>query len=216
MTNYSSNNTSRAFTLVEMIVSLAVFSIVAVVALGALTKIVSANRKAQTLQTSMTNLNFALETMSRELRVSPYYYCDSSDFYSDTSLTVTTECPSSIVDASGAIVVFRSTKIPPSPGNTCNLLYAYRFIDPENDGTYDLQKATQPDCTSPLGAFSSIIDPNLVINGYYLNVTYLEVGGNTVNKYPLATVRISGYAGVKEREKTYFDVQTSISPRVIN
>ena len=64
---------SQAFSLVEMIVSMAIFSVVAVIALGALTKIIASNRKAQSLQSSITNLNFMLDSMSRELRVGAYY-----------------------------------------------------------------------------------------------------------------------------------------------
>src|SRR3989344_4857691 len=81
---------SRAFTLVEMIVALGIFSIVAVVALGALVKIISANKKAQTLQASITNLSFALDSMSRELRVGTKYHCDvnpSLSYNSDTLAT---------------------------------------------------------------------------------------------------------------------------------
>ncbi len=148
---------SRAFTLVEMIVSLAVFSMVAVVALGALTKIVSANRKAQTLQTSITNLNFALDSMSRELRVSPNYHCGVGDrsAFTQSSLSVSNGC--SGISNQNAFIVFNSTKVL-AAGGPCNPMYAYRFYDPENDGTFDLQKAQQQNCGSGLGSFSSIID----------------------------------------------------------
>ena len=66
----------RGFTLVEMIVSLGIFAVVAVVALGALVRIMTANQKAQTLQSAMTNISFALESMSRELRSGITYHCD--------------------------------------------------------------------------------------------------------------------------------------------
>src|SRR3989344_8697452 len=53
----------RGFTLVEMIVAIALFSIVMVVSVGALLALVTANRKAQALQSVMNNLNIALDGM---------------------------------------------------------------------------------------------------------------------------------------------------------
>ncbi|MBP6858336.1 MAG: prepilin-type N-terminal cleavage/methylation domain-containing protein [Candidatus Pacebacteria bacterium] len=197
----------RGFTLVEMIVSLAVFSVVAVVALGALVKIVSANRKAQTLQTSITNLNFALDAMSREMRTGGAYTCEIGGVanYSGDSLTDAGGCRA-IGESSDATLVFRAGRI--IEGSTsCARAIAYRFVP--IDDTYELRKAEQVECAEPIsdGDFISILDSNLKVVGYYLNV-------EDAGEYPLATIRISGYAGTKEREKTYFNVQTSVAPHV--
>ncbi len=70
-----SSMSSRGFTLVEMIVSLMIFSIVAVVALAALVKIIDANNKAQTIQAAVTSLSFSLDSMSRELRTGSNIHC---------------------------------------------------------------------------------------------------------------------------------------------
>ena len=65
------------FTLIEMIVSLGVFSIVVTVAIGALLVLVAANEQLQGEQSVMTNLSFALDSMTREIRTGTNYYCDS-------------------------------------------------------------------------------------------------------------------------------------------
>lgn len=65
----------KGFTLVEILVAVALFSIVMTVALGAMFSMVNANRKAQAVNLSMTNLNFALEAMSRSLRTGTAYSC---------------------------------------------------------------------------------------------------------------------------------------------
>ena len=72
---YILSNRNKGFTLIEMIVALALFAIVAVVALGALMKIISANKKAQSLQSAITNINYALESISREMRVGSNFSC---------------------------------------------------------------------------------------------------------------------------------------------
>jgi prepilin-type N-terminal cleavage/methylation domain-containing protein len=64
------------FTLIEMIVSLGVFSIIITTAIGALLVLISSNQKLQGEQSVMTNLSFALDGMTREIRTGYAYFCD--------------------------------------------------------------------------------------------------------------------------------------------
>lgn len=68
----------KGFTLVEMIVSIAIFMFVMVIAVGSLVAIVGANRKAQAVQAVVDNLRFALDDMSRVMRTGTEYHCSSS------------------------------------------------------------------------------------------------------------------------------------------
>jgi prepilin-type N-terminal cleavage/methylation domain-containing protein len=63
----------QGFSLIEIMVSLAIFAIVVVVATGALLTTIDATKKAQATQTVLTNLNLALEGMTREIRVGSNY-----------------------------------------------------------------------------------------------------------------------------------------------
>lgn len=63
------------FTLIEVMVAVSIFTIVMVVALGAILSIVNANRKAQALHTVINNVNLAIETMTRDLRTGYNYKC---------------------------------------------------------------------------------------------------------------------------------------------
>ena len=65
------------FTIVEMIVSLALFSVVVTVSVGALLVLIASNERFQEEQSVMTNLSFALDSMSREIRTGINYFCDS-------------------------------------------------------------------------------------------------------------------------------------------
>lgn len=69
------------FTLIEMIVSLALFSVVVTVSIGALLMLVGTNEDLQGEQSVMTNLSFALDSMTREIRTGTRYYCVSSASY---------------------------------------------------------------------------------------------------------------------------------------
>jgi prepilin-type N-terminal cleavage/methylation domain-containing protein len=71
------------FTLVEMIVAVALFAVVMLVAVGALLSLTEANRKAQALQSVMNNLNIALDGMVRNIRMGTEYHCGPGSFTGD-------------------------------------------------------------------------------------------------------------------------------------
>lgn len=166
----------------------------------------------------MTNLNYALDAISREMRVGKNYYCLSGNTFNLGTLAdndTANKCPTGYSnELNGRIIAFISSKVDPS--GPCNLIYAYSFY-PIGNGIYSLRKAEQASCNSTLYSFdannnadSSIIDPGVVITGYYVKVT-----ATASNPYSIATIRISGYTGSSEKDKTYFDVQTSISSRAL-
>jgi len=68
---------TRAFTLVELLVSIAIFTIIMIFAMGGIIAILDAYKKTQSIQSAMTNLNFALETMTRDIRFGTDYSCAS-------------------------------------------------------------------------------------------------------------------------------------------
>jgi len=59
----------NGFTLIEMLVAVSLFVFVMLIGVGVLLSIIDANRKARALSSVMNNLNFALESMSRNIRV---------------------------------------------------------------------------------------------------------------------------------------------------
>lgn len=73
-------HSSRGFTLIEMIVSVALFATVMLVATGSLLALVGANRKAQALQNVMNNLNIALDGMVRSIRMGSAYHCGAGAY----------------------------------------------------------------------------------------------------------------------------------------
>ncbi len=65
------------FTLIEMIVAVSIFATVVIIAVGALLSIISVNRKANELRVVMENLNFAIESIARDVRTGEHYGCVS-------------------------------------------------------------------------------------------------------------------------------------------
>jgi len=81
------HNKQRGFTLIEMMVSLALFTVVITIAAGAFLSLIGNNGKLQGEQSVMTTLSFALDSMSREIRTGSHYYCRSAAPVMDTELT---------------------------------------------------------------------------------------------------------------------------------
>lgn len=76
------------FTLIELMVATTIFTSVILMALGSLIVAVDGTKKAQALRVSMDNVNFAMESMSRNLRTGTIYQCGGgSDCQGGTSIT---------------------------------------------------------------------------------------------------------------------------------
>src|SRR6185312_12226251 len=69
---------ARGFTLIEVMVSVAIFSLVMVIALGALLAISVSDRKAESLKSVINNLNFSLDSLSRSIRTGTSWNCIST------------------------------------------------------------------------------------------------------------------------------------------
>ena len=113
---------------------------------------------------------------------------------------------------------YSSNVINPGAVDQCNEGVVYRFR-PDNVGApteYFLERAQQDQCSGVMGGsahpFIPIVSDNVSITDYRLIIKYDQ----TNMPYPLAYIRLSGYAGAREREKerTYFEVQTAVSARL--
>ena len=69
------NNTTRGYTLIELIVAVGLFAFVMTLVSGAYFLMIGLNRQAQGIATGINNLSFALETMSRTIRTGYDYDC---------------------------------------------------------------------------------------------------------------------------------------------
>ncbi len=214
----------KGFTLVEMVVSLGIFALVAVIAIGALLKIVDANKKAHSLQTTINDLNFALDAMTRELRVGSGYFCSSGKVVDMSNSQVNSRVPNSCSLITGATagsglgagfngwtIIFTSSKV--NAGSPAwSPRYAYYF-----DGS-QLWKAEQVTVNDATFTYYPVISNNsnkveTVIN-FTAALSTIEVETGSSAAQPLVRFHFVGTAGAKERTKTAFDIQTMISQRL--
>ena len=71
-------NQKKGFTLLEMIVSLGIFAIAALLATSSLLSLTDAQKKAYSLQSAYDNIRFALETIAKDIRTGDIFYCGAS------------------------------------------------------------------------------------------------------------------------------------------
>jgi prepilin-type N-terminal cleavage/methylation domain-containing protein len=66
---------SRGFTLVEIMVATSIFTVIMLIAIGSLVVASDSAKKSQALQSAMDNVNFAVDSMTRSLRMGTHYSC---------------------------------------------------------------------------------------------------------------------------------------------
>ena len=188
-------NNKKGFTLVEMMVAIAVFSIVMVTAMSALLNVIDANNKARSLKTAINNISFALEGISKDMRMGKEYACGP-----DGNTTIT--------DCTGGVntISFKSSKI------GVEYIYYKQAITTLPNGKnvgqiFSCVSTTGTGLCNGSGGYSAITstEVNLTSVKFYI----LNTGGG--NKQPRMIMTLSGEAGSKEKIKTMFDLQTGVS-----
>jgi prepilin-type N-terminal cleavage/methylation domain-containing protein len=82
------NNNKKGFTLIELMVSITIFSIVMLLSVGAITTVLNANTKSKNRKIAIDNLNFLVESMSRSIRFGTIYHCGGGN------VNTPNDCPS--------------------------------------------------------------------------------------------------------------------------
>ncbi len=180
------------FTLVEMIVATALFSVVMLVSVSALLSLVNANRKAQALQSVMNNLNIALDSMVRSARMGSDYDgsegCGSADSLNPNDCLVGT-----------ATLSFK-------PFGSTAAAWIYRL----NLSTHRIEKSVTGDL---FDAFP-ITAPDVTIDDLKFYVVGTTRGDVTQPKIVIVVKGSAGAPGSKAR--TTFHIQSTAVQRILD
>lgn len=187
----------RGFTLVEMMVAVAIFAIVMTVALGALLSMSESDRKAQTLKSVINNLNFSLDSMSRSIRTGQYYHCDATQ----GTLTATRDCDGQSVAAASSFA------FQPAQGGTT---------------IYRLETSSSALCgqTGQIGCIVRSTDGGVTYGAITSSEVYIDAlkfyvtGAESANVQPKITILISGVVKVSGVQTSPFSLQTSVTQRL--
>ena len=197
------------FTLIEMIVSLGVFSMVVTTAVGAMLVLISTNQRLQGESSVMTNLSFALDTMTRELRTGYKYYCAevenifvAGSTHESIINTQTKDCANGRVSGQYQGVSFYEGGDSLTGSGVRRILYYY-----DTSGKTIMRRVGN-------SAPQSIVSSGLIITDaqfYVSGSDELSSTGDT--KQPTVTIYIE--AQDKDLEKTYY-LQTTVTQRSLD
>jgi len=201
-------SSKKAFTLVEMLISIAVFMSVMVVAMTALVTVINTNKQTQEIKSVVDNVTFAIDSIARNARVGINYSCMPA---------VTSGQPSFAGDC------------PNNPGNGLNAFsfvningpYQYRFVPSASLslGQGNIQMCTKSTCNESINSadWQSITAPTSTVN--ITNMTFYVLGTASstdpiiANRtQPRVIITIEGDVMSKEGKRSFM-LQTSASER---
>lgn len=189
-------SSSSGFSLIELLVSLSLFTVVITMAVGTLLILIDANAKAQNVQEVMTNLTFALDSMTREIRTGRGYYCSNS-LPSNINVSSTRDCS----QQTGLSVVEGGSSLTGSG----NPRIAYRFAN----GAIERRLGT--------GSWQALTSDAVTITALYFTVTGSSPYATSANRIqPTVSIVIEGNAGELDNVDTDFTVQTTITRRLLD
>ncbi len=117
----------RGYTLVEMIVAVGIFSLVMLTATAAYLTLIDLDRKSRAVTQVVTNLSFAVDSMSRSIRTGTAYSCNGGTNCTTggTTLSFVDEFGRTITYAVASGVVTRQCS-----GSSCGGTSAVQLTDP--------------------------------------------------------------------------------------
>lgn len=195
------------FTLIELLVSMSLFIVVLTMAVGSLLVLINSNAKAQNMQAAVSNVQFALDSMAREIRTGYSYYC-SNGTETTGGIGTVNNCSSkgtylSIIEGGQSLSQGLSNK---------RIAFCY---DSGSQAVYRKVGSGSGSCGS--GAWLRLTDPSVQITGMHFSVRNTETkttGSNSLQ--PNVTIYIEGeVTGLGETDSS-FVLQTTVTQRVLD
>ncbi len=189
--------TRPGFTLIEMMVAVSIFAIVMMIGVGALLALIDTNKRAQAINSVMNNVNAAVESMSRSIRVGTTYHCHTGAATPfPSTLSTTQDC----TDGGGVLFAFEK----PSG-------------DRDDDGDQVVYRINGTQIERNL--FSGVADKWVAMTAPEVSIDSLEfyvLGSDSSDSIqPRVVMVIQGSANVPGGV-TNFSVQSSVTQRLID
>lgn len=193
-------NQNKGFTLIEMIVSLGVFTFVILIALSSFLAVLAAQRKAAAIGNVQENLRFAVEMMLKDIRVGTSYYCaDTIDSFGNGGDE--RDCPNG-----GSTLTFKTRQETHTAENT---IVVYRL----NNGRIEKYSG---DISKPVdeSGFNVLTFSEIKIDSLKFYVMGTAVPGDTVQ--PKVIITMKGSMGITKSSFSTFNIETAVSQRKLD
>ncbi len=197
-TTFYKNKLNRGFSLIEVLVSLSIFTIVVTISVSALYVLIEGNSRARNSQSIITNLSFALDSMTREIRTGSDFFCaDDYESLPDDGIEQAS-CP----DGGEAFAFNEGGQSLTEDMGSSRI--AYRL----NDTT--LQRKLGD---GSVADWADVTSPDIVIDTLQFYVTGADRADSDT---PIVTVYIAGSAGDEDKTRTGFNIQTTIVQHLLD
>lgn len=191
-------NYNKGFSLIELLVSMALFIVVITMGVGALLVLINANAKAQNINDSVSNIQFALDSMAREIRTGYAYYCTSG---TETTGDINTyqDCNKgsylSIIEGGKSLT-----------GGANNRRIAYRY----NSSDESIERKIGA------GNWIRLTNPDIAVTDMHFNVVNSapKEAGNSLQ--PNVTIYMIGTVEGVDGTGSDFRLQTTVTKRVLD
>jgi type II secretory pathway pseudopilin PulG len=191
--HYFAGQNSAGFTIIELIVAIGLFIVVSLVALGSLLSIVDVNRKTQSTKSILNNLNFAVESMSKSMRVGSAYHCGAGGVQIDS--------PQNCVSGDSYIAFESSKGDRDNSGDQIVYRMSGNRLERSKDSGANFIGVTAPEVE---------LTPGTGVRFYVLGTTPGD------NAQPRIIIVLSGKVGIKDKTSTDFNIYTSVSQRELD
>jgi len=199
-------HSQRGFSLIEVLVSLAIFTIVMTMSVGMLIVLIDANARAQNLQTIMTNLSFALDSITREIRTGSNYYCGAASSL-PVSGSATQNC-----DNGGDAISFTEggdSLTENTPNNSRRI--AIRL----NNGVLErrLGNGDGDSSVNESEDWTALTSDGVTIT----DLRFFTSGATRADSLsPTVTIYVAGYAGEQDGSEGVFNIQTTVVQQLLD
>ncbi|MEI6490235.1 MAG: type II secretion system protein [bacterium] len=192
----------KAFTLIEVVVAVGLFSVVMMVALAIILSVVDNNKKVHSVNVVVDNLNFSIDSMVRDIKTGKFYQCGTS--------------PTINIGGGSGCVSTAITLVSTLYGKDKIVQYEFRE---------DLKKIFKSSCDilTTSGGSTQVVGTGCTIP---TELTSSEITITAVNfvvnpgrpgiSQPTVFVLIKGTSAINPTEASDFTIQTLISQRYLN
>ncbi len=198
------------FTLVEVMISIGLFTIIMVIGIGAILGVNSTHRKTQSMRSVVDNLSFIMEDMARSMRLGDYFVCNEATL---TSIGLADIANQATQDGENCKSIAFEPYWNYDPNDETNQIVY--FIYEPNDSVGTIFKKTEEMDSYDEGELIAITPAEIDIDTEKSGFWVTGAENESIPVQPKITIVLVGTVRMGNAE-TEFNLQTTVSQRLLD
>ena len=199
MTKQNKSQYAKGFTIIELMVSMTIFTVLITAGMGAILQAMQQHKAAENMRTAMDNLNFVMEDMARNVRLGSNFHCQTGA--EPTYLSGSTVAPQNCFGTSNQLVFNALDGTPIS----------YTITRPDVTPANQIVKQTNTASATP---YSENLTPANIQMDYFRS-GFTVRGAESGDGQPSIVIRLAGTVSY-EKVVSLFAIETTVSPRSLD